>query len=158
MIKEFNTEAEFNVGLEILWQALSKDLTVITEKVIPNIVKDVKVIEGDGGIGTILLFTFDSDVSQVSYQREKITELDEVIHEIGLQVIEGGYLSQGFSYYKTNFQLSAIGVLHTLVNVKIFYEHEHNTEEESIHPLKTSESTLFFLRCLEKYLSNDAST
>ncbi|CAL0315678.1 unnamed protein product [Lupinus luteus] len=157
MIKEFITQAELSVGLEILWQAMSKDLNVITQKIIPNIVKDVKVIEGDGGIGTILLFTFDSDVSPVSYQREKITELDEVTHEIGLQVIEGGYLSQGLSYYKTSFQLSAIGELHTLVNVKIFYEYEHNTEEESAHPLKKSESTLSFLRCLEKYLLNDAS-
>lgn len=46
------------MGLETLWQALSKDLRVTLAKVIPNIVKDVKVIEGDGGIGTIFLFTF----------------------------------------------------------------------------------------------------
>lgn len=94
------------------------------------------------------------DVSP-SYQREKITEFDEISHEIGLQVIEGGYLSQGLSYYKTTFQLSAIGEDKTLVNVKISYDHESEIEER-VKPTKTSESTLLYLRRLETYLSNGA--
>lgn len=70
-------------------------------------------------------------------------------------MIEGGHLNQGLSYYKTSFQLSAIGELQTLVNVKITYDYEPNIEE-STHPVKTSDSALFFLRCLEKHLLNDA--
>lgn len=59
-MKELNTQTEVSVGVEILWQALAKDLKVIVPKVLPHIVKDVEVIEGDGGLGTILLFTFGS--------------------------------------------------------------------------------------------------
>ncbi|KAJ1395493.1 START-like domain superfamily [Sesbania bispinosa] len=151
MVKEFNTQASVGVGLETLWPALSKDFSFIVPKVIPNIVKDVQVIEGDGGVGTILIFNFWPG----SYQREKITELDELSHEIGLQVIEGGYLNQGLSYYKTTYQLSAIGEHQTLVNVKISYDHESDIEERT-KPTKTSESTLFYVRCLEKYLLNGA--
>lgn len=58
MTKELSKQEEVCVGLETLWQALSKDLRVTLANVIPNIVKDVKVIEGDVGIGTIFLFTF----------------------------------------------------------------------------------------------------
>ncbi|KAJ1395492.1 START-like domain superfamily [Sesbania bispinosa] len=145
MTKEFSNQAEVYMGLETLWQALSKDLTVVIPKVIPNVVKDVKVIEGDGGIG----------VSPVSYQKEKISVLDEFTHEIGLQVIEGGYLNQGFSYYKTSFQLSAIGENKTLVKVKISYDCGPDMEESTL-PMKTSESALSFLRCLETFLLNDA--
>ncbi|XP_027356642.1 phytohormone-binding protein-like [Abrus precatorius] len=155
MIKEFNTQTEVSVGLEALWAALTKDLKIIVPKVLPNVVKDVQVIEGDGGVGTILIFNFLPDVSPVSYQREKITEFDEISHEIGLQVIEGGYLNQGLSYYKTTFQLSGLGEHKTLVNVKISYDHESDIEER-VKPTKTSESTLFYLRCLEKYLLNGA--
>ncbi|XP_061367220.1 phytohormone-binding protein CSBP-like [Gastrolobium bilobum] len=155
MTKEFNSQTEISVGLGTLWQALSKDLAFITPKVIPNIVKDVKVIEGDGGIGTILHFTFSSDVQPVSYQREKITELDEFSHEIGLQVVEGGHLNQGFSYYKISYQLSEIGENQTLAKVKISYDYESDTQESS-HPVKTSEAVLSFLRCLETYLLNRA--
>ncbi|XP_057453736.1 phytohormone-binding protein-like [Lotus japonicus] len=151
MTKELNNKVEVCVELETLWQALSKDLTVTLPTVIPNVVKGVQVVEGNGGIGTIFLFTFFSGVSPVSYQSEKIIVLDEVSHEIGLQVVDGGYLNQGFSYYRTNFQLSAMGEHKTLVKVKISYEYESDIEE-SIVPMKTSESALFFLRCLETYL------
>jgi len=96
-------------------------------------------------------------VTPVSYQKEKMTELDENCHEIVLEVVEGGYLEQGFSYYKTSFQLSAMGEDKTLVKVKISFECELETEE-SAKPVKTAESALFFLRCLESYLLNDAST
>ena len=95
------------------------------------------------------------DVSAGTYQKEKIDELDESQHRIGLQVIEGGHLNSGFSFYKTTFQLSAIGEQETLVDVTISYESE--TDQESNMPCKTSESTLYFIKCLETYLLNDAS-
>ncbi|KAL2327708.1 hypothetical protein Fmac_021135 [Flemingia macrophylla] len=155
MIKEFNTQTEVSVGLEALWAALSKEFINIVPKVLPNVVKNVQLIEGDGGVGTILIFNFLADMSP-SFQREKITEFDENSHEIGLQVTEGGYLNQGLSYYKTTFQLSSIGEQKTLVNIKISYDHESDIEER-VKPTKTSESTIFYLRRLEKYLQLNGS-
>ncbi|XP_047148181.1 phytohormone-binding protein CSBP [Vigna umbellata] len=155
MVKEFNSQTELSVRLEALWAVLSKDFITVVPKVLPHIVKDVQVIEGDGGVGTILIFNFFPDVSP-SYQREEITEFDESSHEIGLRVIEGGYLSQGLSYYKTTFKLSAVEEDKTLVNVKISYDHESDIEEK-VTPTKTSQSTLFYLRRLEKYLSNGSA-
>lgn len=70
-------------------------------------------------------------------------------------MIEGGYLNQGFSYYKTSFKLSAIGDDKTLVNVKISYDYELEVEETTF-PLKTLESALHFLKCLETNIMNDA--
>ncbi|GAU45851.1 hypothetical protein TSUD_371470 [Trifolium subterraneum] len=155
MIKEFKTQTTLNVGLETLWAAQSKDFMLIAPKVLPNIVKDVQLIEGDGGVGTVLIFNFLPGISPVNYQRELITEFDEVSHEIGLQVVEGGYLNQGLSYYKTTFQFSAITENKTLVNVKISYDHESDIDEK-VKPTKTSQSTLFYLGRLENYLLNHA--
>ncbi|XP_061367223.1 phytohormone-binding protein CSBP-like [Gastrolobium bilobum] len=155
MIKEFNYQAEFKVGLEILWAALFKDFIIICPKVLPDIVKDVQVMEGDGGVGTIIIFNLLPDASPVSRQREKITELDEFSHEIGLQVIEGECLYQGLSYYKISFQLSAIEEHKTLVKMKISYDHESHIEG-SIKAEKASESTLSYFRSVEKYLLNSA--
>jgi len=70
-------------------------------------------------------------------------------------VIEGGYLNQGFSFYKTSFKLSTIEEDKTLVNVKISYDYELEIEE-SVFPMKTLQSALHFLRCLETNLLNDA--
>lgn len=58
MIKEFITETTLNVELEALWAAQSKDFIFIVPKILPNIVKDVQLVQGDGGVGTILIFNF----------------------------------------------------------------------------------------------------
>jgi len=58
MIKEFNTHTELSVSMEALWKVLSKDFVIVVPKVLPHIVKDVQVIQGDGGVGTILIFNF----------------------------------------------------------------------------------------------------
>lgn len=81
--------------------------------------------------------------------------LDDSSHEIGLQVVEGGYLNQGFSFYKTSFKLSTTEEDKTMVNVKISYDYELEIEESEF-PMKTLESALHFLRCLETNLLNDA--
>jgi len=43
----------------------------------------------------------------------------------------------------------------TLVKVKISFDSKSETAE-SVQPLKTAESVLSFVRCLETYLLNDA--
>ncbi|KAH1247491.1 Phytohormone-binding protein [Glycine max] len=68
----------------------------------------------------------------------------------------GSKLLKEAIWRKTSFQLSAIGEHKTLVNVKISFDFESDTEE-SAQPMKTAESALFFLRFLETYLLNDAS-
>ena len=57
MIEELKPQAKVGVGLNALWKALTKELRFVVPIVLPNIVKDVELIEGDGGLGT-LLFNF----------------------------------------------------------------------------------------------------
>lgn len=57
-MKEVKTHATVGVGIDALWKALAKDLTFVIPKIIPNLVKSVQLIEGDGGIGTVFLFNF----------------------------------------------------------------------------------------------------
>jgi hypothetical protein len=52
------SQAKVGVGLEVLWRALTKELRFVAQKAIPNLVKDVELIEGDGGLGSVLLFKF----------------------------------------------------------------------------------------------------
>lgn len=94
------------------------------------------------------------DVSTFGDQKEKIVELDESLHLIGLQVIEGGHLNHGFTSYKTVFQLTAITELETLVDMKVVYEIE---AEETQRPVETTKSALAFIKCVETYLLNKGS-
>ncbi|KAI7980641.1 Phytohormone-binding protein CSBP [Camellia lanceoleosa] len=149
MAREFKTQVKVQVGVEEFWKALAKDFRFVIPKIMPNIIKDVELIEGDGGLGTVFLFNFGSDVFTVSYQKEKIVDLDESLHQIGMQVIEGGHLNHSFSSYKTIFQLTANAESETLVDVKVEYVIE---AEETEMPAKTIKSALAFIKCLESYL------
>lgn len=95
-----------------------------------------------------------ADVQMMSYQKEKIVELDESVHQIGIQVIEGGHLNHAFSFYQTTFQLTAIEEHKTEVNVKVLYE---SAMEESTMPSKTTASALAYITSLENYLLHGAS-
>ncbi|XXG59717.1 hypothetical protein AAC387_Pa04g1751 [Persea americana] len=149
MVMEARGQAKVGVGVEVLWRALSKDLRFVLPKVAPNLVRDVELLEGDGGLGTIMRFHFGPDVSHMTQQKERIVELDESQLRIGLQVIEGGHLNLGFTSYGTFFKLTGTGDIETLVDFKVRFDAV--TEDESL-PAKTASSTLAFIKHLEDYL------
>ncbi|GFZ04837.1 hypothetical protein Acr_17g0004090 [Actinidia rufa] len=155
MAKEAKTQVKVQVGIEAIWKALAKDLRFVLPRIMPSVVKDVQVIEGDGGLGTVFLFNFGSDVSNIRYQKEKLVDLDESLHQIGMQVVEGGHLNVGFSSYKTIFQLTANGDSETLINAKVVYEVEED-HENTIMPEKTLMSSVAFIEHLENYLLNQS--
>lgn len=109
------------------------------------------MLEGNGGLGTLMLIHFGSEVTNAAFQKEKIVELDENEYRFGLEVIQGGHLNHGFTYYATTFKLSTeIGVKkQTLVDITITYD----TEREEIDmPLQTAKSASTFMKALETYL------
>ncbi|KAF5942920.1 hypothetical protein HYC85_020562 [Camellia sinensis] len=63
MAREFKTQVKVQVGVEEFWKALAKDFRFVIPKIMPNIIKDVELIEGDGGLGTVFLFNFGSGQS-----------------------------------------------------------------------------------------------
>ncbi|XP_004295884.1 PREDICTED: phytohormone-binding protein-like [Fragaria vesca subsp. vesca] len=155
MVKEIKTETKVGVGIAALWKALSKDLRFLAPKIAPNLIKDVELIEGDGtSTGTVLLFSFGTDASNIVYQEEKIVELDESLHRFGLQVLKGGHLNHGFSSYKTSFQLAGIQEQETLVSITVTYE---SAVEDTTMPSKSTQASIAFIKSLESYLLNAAA-
>lgn len=92
---------------------------------------------------------FLSDIKTMTYQKERVTEFDEFVHRIGLEVIEGGHLNHGFSHYKTTFQFTSTGEQETLIDVTISYESQVEKD--------TMPSTLVFIKHMENYLMSGAT-
>lgn len=67
MTKELKTQTKVSVGIEVLWGALAKDINIVLPRIIPNLVKDAEVLEGDGGLGTVFLFKFGSGQSTIHF-------------------------------------------------------------------------------------------
>ncbi|XP_026419733.1 phytohormone-binding protein-like [Papaver somniferum] len=149
MRKETTAQTWVEVDIGILWEALAKDLWLILPKVIPNLVK-YSCWKGTVDLGLILVYC-KTEVTNAAFQKEKIVELDENEYRFGLEVIQGGHLNHGFTYYATTFKLSTeIGVKkQTLVDITITYD----TEREEIDmPLQTAKSASTFMKALETYL------
>ncbi|CAN0826456.1 Phytohormone-binding protein CSBP [Linum grandiflorum] len=155
-MKEIRSQSKVRVDLDILWKSLTKDLHVVVPKSIPDKVKDIQVLHGDGGVGTILIFNFTPGRDNFTdmaprYQKEEIVEFDETRHRIGLEVVKGGHRDHGFSFYKTTFQLSGLEQGETVVDVTVTYEYEKEINDSEMSS-RTISHTLQFLRSMEAYL------
>lgn len=69
MMKEVKSQAKVGVSVESLWKALALDMRFIIPSVVPNLVKEVQIIEGDGSLGTVLLFNFASGESSLMFSK-----------------------------------------------------------------------------------------
>ncbi|XP_042038386.1 phytohormone-binding protein-like [Salvia splendens] len=155
MKREEKGQVKVCVGIDLLWGALVNDLSALLPILIPNLVMEGEMLQGDGRLGTVYHFKFGTGVPNMSYQKEEIVELDESVHRIGLQVIEGGRLGLGFTYYKNTFQLTATGDSETLVDATVDYETER--QETNAPPGETVTTGIAFIKELEAFLLKQES-
>ncbi|KAB2615830.1 phytohormone-binding protein-like [Pyrus ussuriensis x Pyrus communis] len=138
------------VAVEALWKAMALDAVTVIPKIMSS-VRSIDVIEGDGGLGSVLRFNLATyRVESNGAQTEKIVELDESHYRYALQVIKGPALTlRNFSALTTFFQLKKIGEQETLVDMKVVYETEKeevNSSEIAMQPVTS------YVQLLEKYL------
>ncbi|KAG0496236.1 hypothetical protein HPP92_000927 [Vanilla planifolia] len=117
---EFTTEAE--VGIQTLWNGITKDKFTVLGKAAPSLLQDFQVLEGDGGSGTIFYVTLGPVAKHVPPFKEKFVDLDETEHLASFQTVEGGFLELGFASYVVSLKLDYIGDNRTLVKVVITYD------------------------------------
>ncbi|XP_024987032.1 S-norcoclaurine synthase 1-like [Cynara cardunculus var. scolymus] len=95
-------ETEVKVPASKAWALYG---TLELEKaMIGKLVEAVEVVEGDGGTGTILNFTLKPG-SRFSCYREKFTKVDNENKVKEIEVLEGGFLDFGFTFYRCRIEI-----------------------------------------------------
>ncbi|KAI4342484.1 hypothetical protein MLD38_027111 [Melastoma candidum] len=155
MVREAKGQVKVDVALDLLWRGLSKDIVTTVPKIVPNLVKKAEIVEGDGGLGSVILFEFGPGAGEVEYQKEKIVELEDSQLRLGLQVMEGGHLAAGFSFYRVTFQLTPSTDKETVVDVTIAFECEREEAASAAFISKSVGSNLAFVRALAKFLQEE---
>ncbi|CAN6560881.1 unnamed protein product [Malus baccata var. baccata] len=150
VVKTKQDQITVGVAVEALWKAMALDAVTVIPKIMST-VRSIDVIEGDGGLGSVLRFNLATyRVGSEGAQTEKIVELDESHYRYALQVIKGPALTlRNFSALTTFFQLKKIGEQETLVDMKVVYETEKeevNSSEIAMQPVTS------YVQLLEKYL------
>ncbi|XP_047950069.1 major allergen Pru av 1-like [Salvia hispanica] len=137
-----------------LFKAFVLDANELMPKVIPNFFKSFETIEGDGGVGSVMLVTF-AEGSGIKPAKHKIVELDEENHVFKYNLIEGGILGddlESVSYVLT-FDKGADGGC--VIKIAATYhpkkdDHEHGIIKEIIE--KGKEATKGFIHAIEAHL------
>ncbi|KAJ4759100.1 Major pollen allergen Bet v 1-B [Rhynchospora pubera] len=98
-------EYETGIPAEEVWQVYGTlRVGQLVQQLLPHLFHKVEVVEGDGGVGTILCITFPSGKG-TGYYKEKFIKVDNenyIKEAIGL---EGGALEAGFSSYLVRIEI-----------------------------------------------------
>ncbi|GFQ02202.1 s-norcoclaurine synthase [Phtheirospermum japonicum] len=104
---------------------------------LPDLISKIDVVQGDGGVGTILhLFFTPGKPGETSY-KEKFVVVDDEKRVKVAEVVEGGYLDMGFGSYRVRFEVidKENGCCITRATIEYEVKEEENAALVSIQPL-----------------------
>ncbi|KAK2967987.1 hypothetical protein RJ640_023403 [Escallonia rubra] len=94
---KISSEMEVEVPASQAWD-LYGTLKLI-DVVVPDLFKEIKILEGDGGEGTILDLIFNPGAPFASYE-ERIHKVDDENMVKEIDVSKGGFLDLGFTLFR----------------------------------------------------------
>ncbi|KAK8961394.1 hypothetical protein KSP40_PGU004156 [Platanthera guangdongensis] len=128
---QFEIQAD-QVDIKDLWRALTKDKVEFLEKAAPDLLTELRILEGDGiGLGSLIFVSFvpygaGAAPAVLEPFKERIVEYDETKHLLSFLGVEGGYMNLGFTRYLVSFKLDDIGAGKILITSSLAYDLEQN--------------------------------
>ncbi|XP_055829546.1 norbelladine synthase-like [Solanum dulcamara] len=134
-------EIEVPVPANEAWKIYGTiQLAHIVVKELPNIVHRADILEGDGGVGTVIKVTFPPGTPLLTSHKEKFVVIDDEKRVKIAQVVEGGLLDLGFTLYKVKFEVIEKDKETCITKATIEYEVKEeaiaNVSYVSIQPFK----------------------
>ncbi|KAI3511936.1 hypothetical protein L1887_19097 [Cichorium endivia] len=138
MFGTLSEEVQVKVSADKAWDLYgSIKLAEIAKQILDNL----EVIEGDGGVGTIIKVTFKPG-SGISYYKEKYTMIDNEKKVREAEIIEGGHLDFGFTLYRVRIQVNdnpnddtgSSCVVKTTIEYEVKEEAKDNAKLATIEP------------------------
>ncbi|KAJ7949894.1 S-norcoclaurine synthase-like [Quillaja saponaria] len=123
MAGQVSHELELNVPASQAWELYGTvALATLVEKGLPNLIQKIDLVEGDGGVGTVLQLRFAPGVPGKTDYKEKFTKIDNEKRIKEVEVVEGGYLDIGFTLYRTRIEVIEKENDSSVVKTTIEYE------------------------------------
>ncbi|KAK0607283.1 hypothetical protein LWI29_012608 [Acer saccharum] len=149
----YETEVVTKIPAAKLFNAVILDGDTLLPKIIPQAIKDVELIEGNGGPGSIKKITF-GEGYQFKYVKHKVEAVDKENLSYSYSVIEGDALMNNALekiVYETKVSPSPSGVGSICKSTSKYYTiGEFEIKEEQIKAGKDKSSALY--KAIEAYL------
>ncbi|XP_031285906.1 S-norcoclaurine synthase 2-like [Pistacia vera] len=99
------------------------ELGRLVDRLLPDVLGKVEVIEGDGGVGTIVKLTFPKGTPGAGYIKEIFKKIDEEKRVEETEMIEGGWFKVlGFESYIIRLEIIEKGGESSIIKSSIEYE------------------------------------
>uniref|UniRef100_A0ACD5YSS6 Uncharacterized protein n=2 Tax=Avena sativa TaxID=4498 RepID=A0ACD5YSS6_AVESA len=116
-------ELETGLPASEVWEVYgSLLLGQLIPELLPNILSKVDVVNGDGGVGTVLHLTFPPGIPGMEYQKEKFIKVDNENFVKEAIVVEGGFLDLGFLKYLVRFEITGNADKTSTIRSTVEYE------------------------------------
>ncbi|KAK9068566.1 hypothetical protein SSX86_012681 [Deinandra increscens subsp. villosa] len=151
MFGSLSEEVEVKVAANKAWEIYGT--MKLEEFAGKHILEKLDVIEGDGGVGTVLKLTFKPG-SGISYYKEKFTMFDNDNMVREAEMIEGGYLDFGFTLYRVRITVkdNATDATGSSCVVKITIEYEVKEEAAANASLVTMDAYVVLMKFVNEHL------
>ncbi|TKW32249.1 hypothetical protein SEVIR_2G155600v4 [Setaria viridis] len=150
---------EFHTDLPAtdVWEVYgSLVLGQLVPQLLPQVLSEVELVEGDGSVGTVLLVTFPSAGASgpVSY-KERFTMIDDEKYIKEVAVIEGGVLDLGFQKYVVRFEI--VGKEDGTTIIRSTIEYKVDAEQTSNASIVSTEALAAIAEAITKYIKEQMS-
>ncbi|KAJ7950938.1 S-norcoclaurine synthase [Quillaja saponaria] len=116
-------ELELGVAASEVWDLCSTSrLGKLISTELCHVIEKVNIIEGDGGVGTVLKVKLGPGIQGPSNFIEKLTKIDNEKRIKEMEVIEGGYLELGFTLYVFRTEVIEKGNDSSIIKSSILYD------------------------------------
>ncbi|KAL5568262.1 hypothetical protein UlMin_024837 [Ulmus minor] len=137
---QLSHELEVNVPASEAWDLFGTlRLSKFIEEQCSSLVQKIDLVEGDGGVGTVVDIKFVPGTPGVTGYKEKFTKIDNEARIKEAEAVEGGYLDLGFSHYLVRFEIIEKAndscIIKTTIEYQVKEEAAANASLVSIEPL-----------------------
>ncbi|XVF30512.1 hypothetical protein REPUB_Repub16aG0064300 [Reevesia pubescens] len=134
-------DTQVGVPAAVVWDAYAGlELGRLVDKLLPDVIGRVEVIEGDGGVGTIAKLTYPPGSPGIGYMIERFTKVDNENRVKETEVIEGGYKALGVDLVRIRLEILEKDSESCIIRSSIEYEVDDKLAEVaslvSIKPLE----------------------
>ncbi|KAK8514568.1 hypothetical protein V6N12_057468 [Hibiscus sabdariffa] len=151
------------VPAAVIWDVYrGLQLGKLLNQLLRDVIGMVEVVYGDGGVGTILKFTFPPGTPGPSYMKEVFTKIDDEQRLKEGEIFEGGLKDVGFKVYRQNLQIIEKDAQSSIIRSRVEYEIDDELQE--LASLATTKPMETLNEAVGKYLeqnwdsSNNKST
>ncbi|XVE81043.1 hypothetical protein DITRI_Ditri15bG0031400 [Diplodiscus trichospermus] len=123
-------DALVEVPAAVVWEVCrGLGLARLVNEQLQDVVGRAEVVQGDGGVGTILKVTFPPGTPGPSYMKEIFTKIDDEVRVKEGEIIEGGYKDLGFEFCRPRLHIIEKDAGSCIIRSSMEYEIDDKLKE-----------------------------